>query len=466
MMWVVALLMTLKVAMGDYPEPPPIFQASPNTVWDDKETAGSRRAQIHIPFTNTLTGEADTVDLIRLDLVGDAQERGFAHGALLHREILEFMEVKLPIYYEQLFPGNFIEGLPPAIQKLAELGLGMKSKHFFESAMWWVYQNEEKYMEPELITEMEAIADGVCSAVGHGCNVTMIAKEIKTVNMFPELVRMACTAYGAWGSATEKCEANPGGLVQVRALDFGGGPFANYTVVSTSRPKDGSQAFVSVGFPGLVGAITGISEKGVGISEKVFMVSRSHKDMQYGRYDGVPDVFALRHILEHSASRVEAESYLQSIMRTFAIFIGIGDYETQKFDLVTYKRQAATVYTDETITDVTSQPSIEDVCYVDRHPQPSTDTSLPQVLSDLHGDLSAANARVATQFHKTGDLHIAVYDYSAKQLLVSVGRVNGHGDYCPDSMVTDGQCSDDKIWMAYNRPYVQFDLATLFEGGL
>ncbi len=43
--------------------------------------------------------------------------------------------------------------------------------------------------------------------------------------MLPELIRMACTAYGAWGNAT-----GGKGLTQVRALDFGGGPFANYTV--------------------------------------------------------------------------------------------------------------------------------------------------------------------------------------------------------------------------------------------
>eukprot|EP00666_Eupelagonemidae_sp_cell4sb_P006027 gene6027-4196_t len=41
--------------------------------------------------------------------------------------------------------------------------------------------------------------------------------------MLPELIRMSCTMFGAWGSATPT-----GNLTQLRALDFGSGPFANY----------------------------------------------------------------------------------------------------------------------------------------------------------------------------------------------------------------------------------------------
>jgi hypothetical protein len=104
---------------------------------------------------------------------------------------------------------------------------------------------------------------------------------------------------------------------------------------------------------------------------------------------------------------------------------------------------------------------IEDVVFVDKHPQPSTDPSLPQVLGDFHGDLTLENARVVTQYHMTGDVHIAVYDYQDRQMLLSIGRVNSKGEYSPES----GEGSDDdKFWMAYNRPYVQFSLDDLFAG--
>jgi hypothetical protein len=79
--------------------------------------------------------------------------------------------------------------------------------------------------------------------------------------MLPELVRMACTAFGAYGSATPD-----GGLIQLRSLDFGSGPFANYTVLQVHHPPEPAQAFVSLSFPGFVGVITGVSEKGIGVS--------------------------------------------------------------------------------------------------------------------------------------------------------------------------------------------------------
>jgi hypothetical protein len=94
---------------------------------------------------------------------------------------------------------------------------------------------------------MEAIGDGMCSTLGGQCNATEMGNMVKRFNMFPELIQMACTAFGAWGPATAS-----GDLIQLRALDLGGGPFANYTVVQVNR-NSSMRAFVSVSFPGMVG---------------------------------------------------------------------------------------------------------------------------------------------------------------------------------------------------------------------
>jgi hypothetical protein len=80
---------------------------------------------------------------------------------------------------------------------------------------------------------------------------------------------MACSEVGAWGEGSET-----GKLVQLRALDFGGGPFDNYTVVAVYRSEEkGSRAFVSITFPAFVGVITGVAQDGIGISEKVCSTS-------------------------------------------------------------------------------------------------------------------------------------------------------------------------------------------------
>ncbi len=126
-----------------------------------------------------------------------------------------------------------------------------------------------------------------------------------------------------------------GKLIQLRALDLGGGPFANFTVLSVSRTSDNSErAFVSLSFPGMVGVITGVAQGGIGISEKVMYISGQPDPP--GSYEGEPDVFVLRDILQQSKTREEAVAYMQQAKRTWGIWVGVGDFETQTMDIVGY----------------------------------------------------------------------------------------------------------------------------------
>lgn len=124
------------------------------------------------------------------------------------------------------------------------------------TAMKWVYDQEVSYMPENILDEIRGIADGMCSvSASKNCNTTKWEETLQTVNMLPELIRMACTSFGAWGSGS-----STGKLIQNRALDFGSGPFVNYTVVAVYRTADNSQrAFLSLSFPGFVGVITGMA---------------------------------------------------------------------------------------------------------------------------------------------------------------------------------------------------------------
>jgi len=267
---------------------------------------------------------------------------------------------------------------------------------------------------------------------------------------------MACTAFGAWGKASAT-----GGLIQTRALDFGGGPFANYTVLAVHRsdPANPNHAFVSVSFPGFVGAITGIAQNGVGISEKVWM-TYDKRSLQPGSYDGLADVFVLRDLLEKTSNRAEAMDYITKAKRTWAMWIGVGDFASQQLDLIGYKQSSAIAYTDVTAPTMTGQPYLESIAYVDKHPQPSGDGptgSLPTVLADFYGNISLPVTKTITQFHQTGDLHIASYDFTNKEMYLSIGRVNRNGDYGPEGGNLDS-------WKAYNRPSLHFKLEDLWKG--
>ena len=191
--------------------------------------------------------------------------------------------------------------------------------------------------------------------------------------------------FGAWGSATPD-----GGLIQLRALDFGGGPFPNNTVVFVHRNTNGqsststsggvpaaaqdTRAFASVFFPGYVGAITGVAQSGIGISEKVWETYLPPPDdMQHGSYAGEADIFVLRDILQHARTKQEAEAYIDAANRTWGMWVGVGDFASQTFDVVAYRQNSSVAYTDATIGELTGQPFIANVAYVDRHPQPSRD---------------------------------------------------------------------------------------------
>lgn len=307
------------------------------------------------------------------------------------------------------------------------------------------------------------MAEGVCAVLGNSCDVTYWTDKIQQLNMLPEVIRMACTAFGAWGESTASGET----LVQLRALDFGAGPFPNYTVIATHRdnPNNGDNAFVSVAFPGFVGSITGVSKSGVGISEKVWMVYGDQKspfnDLLPGSYNGLADVFVLRNILEYSESKAAAEAYLEQVNRTWAIWIGIGDYETLTFDLVGYQQSSSIAYTDVTMPNMTGQPYIPYVAYVDKHPQPSgegPEGTLPTALQSFYGNISLESAKTIAKYHQTGDVHIATYDFKSLQMYVAIGKINKDGDFGPEGG------DDMDVWKAYNRPYVAFSLTDLWYG--
>jgi hypothetical protein len=201
-----------------------------------------------------------------------------------------------------------------------------------------------------------------------------------------------------------------------------------------------------------------MSDKGIAISEKVWMINNPNPDddgLQPGSYDGEADCFVLRDILQHAKNRKEAEDYLQSVKRTWGIWMGVGDYESQQFDLVGYQMESAIAYNDVTMPSMTGQPYMENICYVDKHPQPSWDNpngTLPTALAAFYGSIDTESMKQILAYHETGDVHIALYDFVTKNMLIAIGKTNAAGEYG----------SDNTEWSAFNRPYVNFNLQDLF----
>ncbi|GMH67153.1 hypothetical protein TL16_g04606 [Triparma laevis f. inornata] len=403
---------------------PTTYPASSYTTWSpDAAIEKSRLAKISVPLE-----DGSSIDISRLDLVGSPHERGFASGALLANDIIEFIDVKLNSYFSNELLNLDISSLPLKLQEVLEPIIekgAEKAPEVFWTAMSFVWEKEKEYVPEAILEEMNGIGEGICAGLtsGDDCNPLEMSMKVKHVNMLPELIRMACTAFGAWGTAT------PDGR------------------------RGGGQAFTSLSFPGFVGVVTGVSEKGIGVSEKVWM-TYDKRSIQPGSYDGLADVLVIRNILENSSTRAEAEDYLMNVDRTWSIWLGIGDYESQKFDLVGYKQKSAIVYDDTTINTETGQDYIQDVCYVDKHPQPSHADDLPKLLQGYHGNVTFTAVQDIVQQHETGDLHWAAYDFAKKTMILAIGRIDEEGNYGEDG----------KVWQAHNRPGVVFDLEDLWNG--
>jgi hypothetical protein len=410
-------------------------------------------ASLLIPVNTTTNGKMFKVDsngvkLKVLHAYGSAEEMGRAQGQLLGAEAHQFLTEAIPEFYASELSQMNLTKLPAWLQKAI---VGKAGADAINGLLATIYVLEEKYIKQsrsDPIAEMTGFAEGICeSGEVEDCKVDELVKQIKHINMIPELIRMTCSMFGAFGPATKS-----GKLLQLRALDFGDGPFANYTLITTRHPADGNP-FVSVAFPGMIAAITGFSTK-VGISEKVWE-TYDNPDVQPGKYDGEPDAMVLRDILQFSDSIEDAIGFTQSITRTWAIFIGLGDFASQTFNAVGYRAKDLQVFDAQNISQVTHQEVIENVVYIDKHPQPSHDNhTMPALMKQYYGELDGPTcASYIPRKMQSGDLHIGIYDFGARKAWFATGAVNSEGRYG----------DDDTTGRACNQPYLEFEMDDLFD---
>ena len=172
-----------------------VLDPLPHTAWGPVSSDGlSRRADVRVPFTNS-SGADDEVFHWRVDLVGNAAQRGQAQGELFADEIVELYRVAMPKYFAQAGLLN-TSGLPPALAKAIHAGLAETA---FYRAMQWVWNREAFAVPPRLVAEMEAIAEGLCESRarrGLPCDVGEWTQNVQRLNMFPELIKMTCTMFG------------------------------------------------------------------------------------------------------------------------------------------------------------------------------------------------------------------------------------------------------------------------------
>ena len=228
----------------------------------------------------------------------------------------------------------------------------------------------KRYTNPRYFQEIKGI--------GEGANGKVSARDIQRLNIFPELIKAACTVAGVWGPATSNQQT-----LHLRALDWDfKNPISKYPVVIVYHPSDSKLVtHANFGWAGFVGSMTGISEY-VSIGEKVWLPPKNSVKMT--RY-GNPWTYLFRDVLYEAKNMSQALSLLTKAHRTCAIHIGIGSVADHSFRMFEYAQHTLNNYDDKNYTHYgASHPKKDGIAYFDKHVQPSnSDTCAGQVLTHV-----------------------------------------------------------------------------------
>ena len=269
--------------------------------------------------------------------------------------------------------------------------------------------------------------------------------SLQRVTMIAEWTRASCSMLGAWGSAS----AN-GGLVQLRALDWDtDGPFQKWPILVVYHPSGNvtqqstspSFANAQLGWVGMLGAITGVSAAGVGISEKVW-------DAYKGSWNpfGYPWNLMLADALMFDSDADAVLSRLATANRTCAIWIGVGDAHGNggggSFKAVAYSHDSLTIFNDANFPVYPNHDRYKDLLFINKHVQPSSEPCMNDLMKWGYGAFDASVVAAVTALEATGDMHVAIFDFGHDILLVS-------------------NASPDATQLAYQAPFVSFSMSTL-----
>jgi len=129
-------------------------------------------------------------------------------------------------------------------------------------------------------------------------------------NTLPDLMKIA----GCSTLVVEPGRSAAEGPIFGRNLDYPAlGFLQDYTLVTVYHPK-GKHAFASVGFPGMVGCISGMNDAGLALATLEVYASKDGAPRL--DYKGTPYTLCFRRLLEECATVAEAEKLLRTMKRT------------------------------------------------------------------------------------------------------------------------------------------------------
>ncbi len=212
------------------------------------------------------------------------------------------------------------EQMGEAIGKLAVKNAPQATKyprdvlsHFGVEFMWIVFakagQRMANYFPEDYTKELNAMSTS-----------SGISKEDLIVGntLFDLKKVVACS-----GITIEPAQSATGGMLFGRNLDYPSLGYINqYTLVTVYKPEN-KKAFAAIGFPGLVGCLSGMNQDGLCLAiHEVIDIKTGQKKFNY---NGIPYAMCYRQLLEECSTVDEAYDLLKKLPRTSTTNLLIAD---------------------------------------------------------------------------------------------------------------------------------------------
>lgn len=249
-------------------------RSSPNRI----PVAGSKGGAPPVAPDLQLTGRLTQVDGVPvLTLWGSQHERGFAHGYLMAEDII------------RLFDGYLRETIrdPEALS------------NFDKAAR---QQLKAMHIAPRYMDELRGMFEGVQRRLGDAARVPALDRlleldDLVAVACIPELARIGCSSFAAWGPLT-----SDGGTISGRNLDWhrlGALQSGQMIIAYTAEPEGKRLGWLSITWPGYIGCLTGMNSEGVTVAMHDVFTGAPTAPLGF-----TPRGFALRDAVEsaHAAS--------------------------------------------------------------------------------------------------------------------------------------------------------------------
>ncbi len=275
-----------------------------------------------------------------------------------------------------------------------------------------------RYAPREDLEEMRGLADG------SGIPLDVIHR----MHAIPDTGETSCSGLVAKGSAT-----SDGHVYQLRILDYGAQfNLQRRPLITVYRPTtENANGYVTVGWVGFVGAISGVNEKGVALSEMGFGNPPGET------LAGVPMPFLLKNVLRYADTVEEGAAIIRAARRTNSYVYFLGDKHNNPIGMITSAQHCLVYHANDRDTlEVGDKmlPQFRDVVYGGHY-----EDKQAQLVREMQGKFDVSTIQeLARQIAMKSNLQTVIYDLTADKIWVANRKENIR---------------------ASDRPYVEFSLA-------